>query len=206
MVYKIFPTNINERYIKLCADLLKKGEVIICPTDTVYAFVCDLNNSKAIEKLCRLKGLDPTKANLSVIFNDLSHLSEFTTPINNVIFRILKKVLPGAFTFIFEANHNVPKYFKQKKKTIGIRIPDNPITLQLVKQLGNPIVASSVIDEDDIVEYPTDPDLITEKYEDKVAAIIDGGYGNNIASTVVDCSKGTIELVREGLGNINLLN
>ena len=205
MLYKIFPDNINDRHIKACADLIKKGEVIIAPTDSVYAFVCDLNNSSAIEKLCKLKGLDPSKANLSVLFTDLSSLSEFTTPISTPVFRLLKKVLPGPFTFILEASNKVPKYFKQKKKTIGIRIPDNKIIQQIIREVGNPLVASSVIDDDNIVEYTTDPKLIEENWANKIAAIIDGGYGHNVASTFLDCSKGEVELIREGLGDISLL-
>lgn len=206
MIYKIFPENINDRHIKACVELIKQGEVIIVPTDSVYAFVCDLNNSKAIEKLCKIKGLDPSKANLSVLFTDLSVLSEFTTPISTTIFRVLKKALPGPFTFILEANNNVPKYFKQKKKTIGIRIPNNAILQQIISGVGNPIVATSVVDEDDIIEYTTDPELIEENWGNNVAAVVDGGFGHNIASTIVDCSKGEVELIREGLGEIDLLN
>jgi tRNA threonylcarbamoyl adenosine modification protein (Sua5/YciO/YrdC/YwlC family) len=205
MVFKIFPNNINDRYIKNCSELLKNNEVIICPTDTIYGFMANINSPKAIDNLCRLKGLDPAKANLSVMFYNLSQLSAFTTPINNTIFKALKRALPGPFTFILEANNEVPKFFKNRKKTIGIRIPDNPITLALLKTVNTPLVVSSVIDEDEIIEYPTDPDVIIERFEDKVAAIIDGGAGNNIASTIVDCSKGKIEIIREGLGDITLL-
>jgi tRNA threonylcarbamoyl adenosine modification protein (Sua5/YciO/YrdC/YwlC family) len=205
MLYKIFPDNINDRHINACVNLIKQGEVIIAPTDSVYAFICDLNNSSAIEKLCKIKGLDPAKANFSVLFNDLSVLSEFTTPISTAVFRALKKALPGPFTFILEASNRVPKYFKQKKKTIGIRIPDNKILQRIIEEVGNPLVATSVVDEDDIVEYTTDPELIEENWGTKVSAVIDGGFGHNVASTILDCSKGDIELIRIGLGDISML-
>jgi tRNA threonylcarbamoyl adenosine modification protein (Sua5/YciO/YrdC/YwlC family) len=204
MLLKIFPTNINQRYIDKAVEYLNADEVIIIPTDTVYAFAASLNSNTAIEKLCKLKGLDPQRAYLSVMFTDLSNLSEFTTQVNNPVFRLLKKYLPGPFTFILEANSNVPKLFRAKRKTIGIRIPDNEIVHQLLKTLGTPIVVSSLHDDDDIVDYTTDPEQINEHYQDKVALIIDGGYGNNIPSTIVDCSKGDIEIIRQGAGELEI--
>ncbi len=200
MLLTIYPDNINDRHIKSCVDALKKGEVIVIPTDGVYAFACDLNNQNAVEKLCRIKKLDPAKASLSVLFNDFSHLSEFTNQINNVTFRLLKKTLPGPFTFILEANQNVPKIFKQKKKTIGIRIPDNKITQELIKAFGGPLVAGSVTQEDDILQYISEPEQIEEHFHQQVAYVIDGGVGLLEGSTIVDCTGSEPVLIRQGVG------
>jgi len=200
MLLHINPDNIPSGSISQIVDCLKNGGIIIYPTDTVYALGCDITQVKAIEKICKLKGIKPDKSNFSFVCSDLSHLSEFCKAIPNHVFRVMKKALPGPYTFILEANNNVPKLFKSKKKTVGIRIPDNTICLEIVKQLGNPIMSTSVHDDDEIIEYTTDPELIHEKYKDIVDIVIAGGYGNNEASTVVDCSEGEFEIIRQGLG------
>ena len=181
-------------------DLLQEGGIIIYPTDTVYGLGCDITNSKAVEKVARFKGIKIEKANFSFICSDLSHLSDYTKPISNTIFKLMKKNLPGPFTFILEANNNVPKYFKGKKKTVGIRIPDNNIIREIVRELGNPILSTSIRDEDEILEYTTDPELIYEKYQDIADIVIDGGYGELVPSTVVDCTGTSVEIVRQGKG------
>jgi len=200
MLIKIHPDNPNERQINQVVEILSKGGVIIYPTDTVYGMGCDINNSKAVERIARIKGINLEKANFSFVCHDLSHISDFTKPLNNDVFKLLKRNLPGPFTFILEANNNVPKLFKSKKKTVGIRIPDNNIAREIVRLLGNPIMSTSIHDIDNIVEYTTDPELIHERFENLVDAVIDGGYGNNVASTVVDCSIGSVEILRQGIG------
>jgi tRNA threonylcarbamoyl adenosine modification protein (Sua5/YciO/YrdC/YwlC family) len=200
MIIRVHPDNPNERQIKQIVDILSKGGVIIYPTDTVYGMGCDINNSKAVERIARIKGVNLEKANFSFVCHDLSHLSDFSKPLNNEVFKLMKRNLPGPFTFILEANNNVPKLFKSKKKTVGIRIPDNNIALEIVRLLGNPIMSTSIHDIDNIIEYTTDPELIHERYENLVDAVIDGGYGNNVASTVVDCSGDEIEILRQGIG------
>jgi tRNA threonylcarbamoyl adenosine modification protein (Sua5/YciO/YrdC/YwlC family) len=200
MLIRVHPENPNTRQISQIVEILKNGGIIIYPTDTVYGLGCDINNSKAVEQIARLKGVKLEKANFSFICYDLSHLSDFTKPLNNEVFKLMKRNLPGPFTFILEANNNVPKLFKSKKKTVGIRIPDNNIAREIVKLLGNPIMSTSIYDADDLIEYTTDPELIYERYENLVDAVIDGGYGNNIASTVVDCTENRIEVIREGIG------
>lgn len=202
MLIQIHPDNPNERQIKQVVDILSRGGVIIYPTDTVYGLGCDINNSKAVERIARIKGVNLEKANFSFVCHDLSHLSDFSKPINNDIFKLMKRNLPGPFTFILEANNNVPKLFKSKKKTVGIRIPDNNIAREIVRLLGNPIMSTSIHDIDNVIEYTTDPELIYERFENLVDAVIDGGYGNNVASTVVDCSTGEIEILRQGIGEL----
>jgi tRNA threonylcarbamoyl adenosine modification protein (Sua5/YciO/YrdC/YwlC family) len=202
MLIRIYPENPNEKIIEQIVNVLKKGGIIIYPTDTVYGMGCDITNQKAIEKIAQLRGVRPEKANFSFICYDLSHISDYIKPIDNIIFRVLKKALPGPFTFIFNANNNVPKLLSSNKKTVGIRVPDNNIARQIVKMLGNPILSTSIHDEDDIIEYTTDPELIFEKYQDKVDLVVDGGYGDNVASTVIDCTSGEFEVLREGKGNI----
>lgn len=203
MLIKIYPDNPNEKVIQQVVDVLKKGGIIIYPTDTVYGMGCDISNSKAIEKICKIRGIKPEKANFSFICYDLSHISDFTRQIDNETFRVIKKALPGPFTFIFNANKNVPKLLSSNKKTVGIRVPDNTIARQIVKMLGNPIISTSIHDDDEIIEYSTDPELIHEKYEDIVDLVIDGGYGDNEASTIVDCSVGDFEILRQGKGNLD---
>jgi tRNA threonylcarbamoyl adenosine modification protein (Sua5/YciO/YrdC/YwlC family) len=202
MILKIYEKNPNERAIQQVVDVLKKGGLIIYPTDTIYGLGCDITNQKAIEKIYQLRGIKPEKANLSFICYDLSHISDYIKPIDNATFRLLKKALPGPFTFIFEANNKVPKLLSSNKKTVGIRVPDNNIAREIVKVLGNPIVSASIHDEDEILEYSTDPELIYEKYKDKVDLVIDGGYGDNTPSTVVDCTTGEFQVLRQGKGDL----
>ncbi|MCE4565477.1 threonylcarbamoyl-AMP synthase [Maribellus sp. CM-23] len=200
MLVRLYNENPNPRDIRDVVEILRQGGVIIYPTDTVYGMGCDITNQKAVEKVARLKGIKVEKSNFSFICSDFSHLSDFTKPIPNHIFKLIRKNLPGPFTFILEANNNVPKYFKGKKKTVGIRIPDNNIIRAIVEELGNPIMSTSIHDEDEIIEYTTDPELIYEKYQDVADVVIDGGYGELVPSTIVDCSGNDIEIVREGKG------
>ncbi|HEY1061488.1 MAG: threonylcarbamoyl-AMP synthase [Sphingobacteriales bacterium 17-39-43] len=203
MLIKIYPENPNEKVIQQVVDVLTKGGIIIYPTDTVYGMGCDISNSKAIEKICKIRGIKPEKANFSFICYDLSHISDFTRQIDNETYRVIKKALPGPFTFIFNANKNVPKLLSSNKKTVGIRVPDNTIARSIVKMLGNPIISTSIHDDDEIMEYSTDPELIHEKYEDIVDLVIDGGYGDNEPSTIVDCSEGEFEIIRQGKGDLD---
>ena len=200
MLLRINPDKPNFDEIAQVVTCLRDGGVVIYPTDTVYGIGCDINKQRAVERVCKIKGVDPEKANFSFICSDLSHLSDFTKPINTSTYKLMKKALPGPFTFILEANNNVPKLFKSKKKTVGIRIPNNIICLEIVKQLGNPIMSTSVHDDDEIIEYTTDPELIHEKYKDIVDIVIAGGYGNNEASTIVDCTENEFTILRQGLG------
>ncbi len=202
MLLKIYENNPNEKAIQQVVDVLKQGGVIIYPTDTVYGIGCDITHHKAIERVCEIRGLKVDKANLSFICYDLTDISQYTKPFDTSVFRVLKKALPGPFTFIFNASGQVPKLLSSKKKTVGIRVPANNIVREIVKQLGNPIVTASIRDEDDILEYSTDPELIHEKYENLVDIVIDGGYGDNIASTVVDLTDGGFEVLREGKGDL----
>lgn len=199
MLLKLFEDNPSPRHIHTIVETLRNGGVIIYPTDSVYAFGCDMYQHKAIEKIAQLKNLDPNNAHFSLICNDLSNISEYTKQLNNTTFKIMKKNLPGPFTFILEANSSVPKLLKMnKKKTVGIRIPNNNIALEIVRELGNPLLSTSVIDHDEIIEYTTDPDLIHERYKKIVDLVVDGGYGNNIPSTVVDCTGDEISIIRQG--------
>lgn len=204
MLIKIYPENPNEKTIEQAVQVLRKGGIIIYPTDTVYGLGCDITNHKAIERIARLRNIKPEKANFSFICYDLSHISDYIKPIDNTTFRVLKKALPGPFTFIFNASHAVPKLLSSNKKTVGIRVPDNSIAREIVRVLGNPILSTSIKDEDEIMEYSTDPELIHEKYEDLVDLVIDGGYGGNLASTVIDCTSGDFEVIREGKGDLDL--
>ena len=203
MLIKIYPENPNPKAIDQVVEVLKKGGLIIYPTDTVYGLGCDITNQKAIEKICRIRGIKPDKANFSFICSDLRHISDYIKPIDTATFRLLKKALPGPFTFILNANNNVPKLLSSNKKTVGIRVPDNNIAREIVRELGNPILSTSIRDDDEVIEYSTDPELIHEKYEDTVDLIVDGGYGDNEASTVVDCTSGDFEVIREGKGNLS---
>ena len=205
MLIKIYPENPNEKSLEQVVEVLKKGGLIIYPTDTVYGLGCDITNPKAIEKVARIRGIKPDKAHFSFICYDLSHISDYIKPIDNETYRIIKKALPGAYTFIFNASKNVPKLLSSNKKTVGIRVPDNNIARGIVKMLGNPIISTSIRDEDEIVEYSTDPELIYEKYKDLVDIVIDGGYGDNEPSTVIDCTTGEFEVIREGKGNLDLI-
>ena len=202
MLLAIHPQNPNPRNFRILIDCLKSGGVVIFPTDTVYGMGCDIYNNRAVERICRIKGIKPEKANFSFICYDLSHISEYAKNLDTPVYKVMRKALPGPFTFILEANSNVPKLFKSSKKTVGIRIPDNKICLEMVQELGNPVMSTSIHDEDEIIEYTTDPELIHEKYKDLVDIVIDGGYGKNEPSTIVDCSKGGFEIIRQGLGNL----
>jgi len=202
MLIRIYPKNPDEKAIDKVVQLLQDGAVIVYPTDGVYAFGCDINKAKAVERIAQIKGLKVEKADFSFVFSDLSKLSEFTRGVNTSTFKLLKKNLPGPFTFILNANNAVPKIFKNNKKTIGIRIPDNDIIKLIVERLGNPIIASSVHDEDEIIEYTTDPELIHERYEKLVDLVIDGGYGAINPSTVVDCTQDEHEIIRQGSGEL----
>lgn len=199
MLVKLFNENPNLREILKVVDVLRKGGLIVYPTDTVYGLGCDITNAKAVEKVARIKNVKVEKNNFSFICSDLSHISDFTKPISNSVFKLMKKNLPGPFTFILEANNNLPKYFKGKK-TVGIRVPDNNIIRDIIRELGNPILSTSIHDEDEILEYSTDPELIYEKYQEIAEVVIDGGYGEFIPSTIVDCTGDEIAIVREGKG------
>ncbi len=199
MLLKVYEENPAHNVIRQVVKVLKSGGLVIYPTDTVYALGCDISNHKAIERLAKVKGIDYKKAQFSFICYDLSSLSEYSKPIGNNVFKVMKRNLPGPFTFILEASNMVPKILKSKKKTVGIRVPDNNIIREIVKELGNPVLTTSIRDDDDIIEYLTDPELIHEKYENIAEIVIDGGYGNTTASTIVDCTSGDIEIIREGV-------
>ncbi len=202
MLLKIHPETPSERQILRVVECLEDGGVVICPTDTIYGLCCDINNPKAVDKIARIKGIKKEKANFSFLCHDLSHLSDFTKPIDNTVFKLMKSYLPGPYTFILNANNNVPKLFQSKKKTVGIRVPDNNIPIEIVRHLGNPIMSTSVHDDDELIEYTTDPELIYEKYTHLVDIVIDGGFGGNIPSTIIDCTFGIPEVIREGKGEI----
>lgn len=200
---KIFEENPNPRQVEKVGNVLRKGGLIIYPTDTVYGLGCDISNSKALERIARIKGIKLAKANWSFVCADLSNLSDYVRQLDSATFKILKRALPGPYTFILPGNNSLPKDFK-KRKTVGIRVPDNEIVKALVTELGNPIVSTSIRDEDDVLEYTTDPELIYEKWQNLVDVVIDGGYGGNIASTVVDLSSEYPKIVREGKGNVDI--
>ncbi|RSK42469.1 L-threonylcarbamoyladenylate synthase [Hymenobacter perfusus] len=199
---RIHPDNPPLNRIQQAVEIIRKGGIVIYPTDTIYGLGCDIHNARAVEKLCRIKGVHPEKANLSFICSDLSHITDYANGITTPVYKVLKKALPGPFTFIFEANTKAPRYGGVKRKTVGIRVPDNQICTMLVRELGNPIISTSIRDDDEILEYSTDPDLIFEKYRPLVDLVIDGGFGNNTASTVVDCTNEDFEIIRQGAGDI----
>ena len=202
MLIKIHPETPSHRQILRVVEILAKGGIVIYPTDTIYGMGCDIKQSKATEKIASFKGVNPKNPSFSFIFHDLSHLSEYTSPINNNIFKLMKRNLPGPFTFILNANNQIPKLFKKQKRTIGVRIPDNNIIREIVYELGRPILTTSIHDPDEIIEYTTDPELIYEKYIGFVDAVIDGGFGNNIASTIVDCTGDEPIVTRQGIGEL----
>ncbi|MEP2058154.1 L-threonylcarbamoyladenylate synthase [Maribacter litoralis] len=201
---RIYEENPNPKEIKRVVEVLRKGGLVIYPTDTVYGLGCDITNTKALEKIARIKGIKLAKANWSFICTDLSNLSDYVRQIDTATFKILKRALPGPYTFILPGNNNLPKEFK-KKKTVGIRVPDNSIVKALVEELGNPIVSTSIRDEDDVLEYTTDPELIYEKWNNLVDIVIDGGYGGNVGSTIIDVSQGEPEVIREGKGDLDII-
>lgn len=202
MLIKIYPENPNPKEINRVIEVLRDGGLVIYPTDTVYAIGCDALNVRAVEKICRMKNIDPRKSNLSIICYDLSNLSEYAK-VDNAAFKVMKKNLPGPFTFILPTSGELPKIYKNRKE-VGIRVPDNSIIRELVKQLGNPILTTSIHDKNDVLEYSTDPELIHEKYENTVDLVIDGGYGGIEPSTVVDCTEGDFEIIRQGKGELLL--
>ena len=201
ILLKIHPDNPEPKKIWKVVECLQNGGIIIYPTDTVYGIGCDIHQQKAVEGICKIKHLNPKKNNLSFICYDLSHIAEYAI-VDTPVFKVMKKALPGGFTFILKASNKVPKILNTSKKTVGIRVPDHQIPRLIVKEMGNPIITSSIKDEDEILEYSTDPELIYEKFKNKVDIVIDGGYGNNIASTVVDCLDNEFSVIREGAGNI----
>jgi tRNA threonylcarbamoyl adenosine modification protein (Sua5/YciO/YrdC/YwlC family) len=200
---KIYPENPNEKEIDKAVKVLREGGLVIYPTDTVYGLGCDITNSKALEKIAKIKGVKLEKANFSFICHDLSNISDYIKQIDTATFKILKKALPGPYTFILPGNNDLPKEFR-KKKTVGIRVPDNNIARDIVRKLGNPIVSTSIYDEDEILEYTTDPELIYEKWNNVVDMVIDGGYGDNQASTIIDLSGYEPEIIRQGKGAIDI--
>jgi len=202
MLIRLYDENPNPRDLLKVVEILRDGGVIIYPTDTIYGIGCDITKPKAIERVARIKNVKPEKAALSFIFYDLSNISDYCKPISNTIFKLMKKNLPGPFTFILNANSNIPKLFRNTKKSIGIRVPDNNIIREIVKELGNPILSTSVKDEDTIIEYSTDPELIHEKFGDLVDLVIDGGFGGNIPSTIIDCIGNEPVITRQGKGEL----
>ncbi|MBX9808070.1 MAG: threonylcarbamoyl-AMP synthase [Flavobacteriaceae bacterium] len=201
---KIYEDKPNEAAISRVVKVLQDGGLVIYPTDTVYGLGCDITNTKALERIAKIKGVKLEKANFSFICYDLSNLSDYVKQIDTATFKILKRALPGPYTFILPGNNSLPKEFK-KKTTVGIRIPDNSIALEIVRQLGNPIVSTSIRDEDEVIEYTTDPELIFEKWQNLVDMVIDGGYGDNIGSTIIDLSGDEPIVVREGKGSLDIL-
>lgn len=202
MLLEINKQNIDDRKIKLAVNVLKNDGVIIFPTDSVYAFGCTIYSTKAIEKICRLKNVKLEKSNFSFICNDLSHLSDFTKPFDRSVYKLLNRSLPGPFTFILNANNAVPSIFRNNKKTIGIRVPDHAVALAIVKELGNPLMAASLHNDDELIDYITDPSEIFEKYDSTVEMIIDSGAGGNLPSTVVDCTGNAPVILRQGAGHL----
>lgn len=203
MLLKVHPENPSHRQILKVCEVFQKGGVVVYPTDTVYALGCDIYNHRAIDRIARLKGIRRNKADFSFIFSDLSQLSEYTRLVSNSVFKMMKAYLPGPYTFILPARNNIPRIFHSRKKTIGIRIPDNNIPLEIVRELGHPIMTTSIHDEDELIEYTTDPELIWEKFKDQVDAVINGGYGKNVPSTVIDCTDKEPVVLRQGIGAVD---
>jgi tRNA threonylcarbamoyl adenosine modification protein (Sua5/YciO/YrdC/YwlC family) len=202
MLLIIHPETPGQRQIQQAIEILRDGGVMIFPTDTVYGLGCDVFNHKAVERVARIKGINLEKANFSFICHNLSHLTDYARHVNNPTFKLMKQCLPGPFTFILEASSNVPRIFRNRKKTIGIRVPDNKIILEIVRELGNAILTTSIHDEDAVLDYTTDPELIHDHYKDLVDAVIHGGYGNNKPSTVIDCTGPVPFVARQGIGQV----
>lgn len=203
-IIKIYEDKPSEAAIKKVVEVLRNGGLVIYPTDTVYGLGCDITNTKALERIAKIKGIKLEKANFSFVCSDLSNLSDYVKQIDTATFKILKRALPGPYTFILPGNNDLPREFR-KKKTVGIRVPDNNIAREIVKLLGNPIVSTSIRDEDDVIEYSTDPELIFEKWQNKVDLVIDGGYGDNVASTIIDLTGNEPEVIREGKGSLDII-
>ncbi len=198
----INPEHPDTRQMNQVVDVLKAGGLVIYPTDTVYGLGCDITKPRAIEKICNIKGLKRNQAHFAFICYDLSHIAEYSKQLDNVVFKAMKRATPGPYTFILNASSKVPKLLLTNKKTVGIRVPDNEIPRNLVKGLGNPIITTSIKDDDEFLEYTTDPEMIYERFKDKVDIVIDGGYGNVVPSTVIDCTSGSLEVIREGMGEL----
>ena len=199
---RIYEENPDPKRIRQAVEVLRNGGVIIYPTDTVYGLGCDITNLRAVEKICRIKGINPKKHNFSFICADLSNIAEYTRVTSKPVFKMMKKALSGPFTFILEANTQVPKILHSNKKTVGIRVPAHNVPRLIVEELGQPLLSTSIRDEDEVLEYSTDPELIFEKYEHLVDLVIDGGYGQNVGSTILDCIGDEVEVLREGLGQL----
>lgn len=200
---KVHPVNPEKRKIARAVEVIRNGGIVVYPTDTIYGVGCDLMNRKAVERLCRILDIKPQKLDLSFICNDLSHISEYAKNIETPVFKVLKRCLPGAYTFILESSSRVPKILDINKKTVGIRIPDHNIPRELVRELGNPLITSSIKDDDIILEYTTNPEEIYEDFKDKVDLVIDGGAGGNVPSSVIDCTGGGFVVIRKGLGEVD---
>ena len=203
MILKLFEENPNEKDVLKVVDVLKNGGIIVYPTDTIYGIGCAITNARAVERVAQIKQIPIEKSNFSFICSDLSHLSDYTRPIDNSTFKLMRRLLPGPYTFVLNANNQVPKYFKRKKKTVGIRVPANQIILEIVRQLGNPILSTSVHDDDEVLEYMTDPELIYERLKNSVDLVVDGGFGGNRPSTVIDCTGEEPQLLRSGKGSVD---
>ncbi|MCT4699543.1 L-threonylcarbamoyladenylate synthase [Tenacibaculum haliotis] len=201
---KLYNDNPNPKEIAKIVKVLQNGGLVIYPTDTVYGLGCDITNTKALEKIAKIKGVKLEKSNFSFVCNNLSHLSDYVKQIDTATYKILKRALPGPYTFILPGSNSLPKVFK-KRKTVGIRVPDNAIAIAIVEALGNPIVSTSIHDEDEVIEYTTDPELIFEKWQNIVDVVVDGGFGDNFASTVIDLTNHLPEVIREGKGSLDIL-
>lgn len=199
---RLYEQNPDPKRVRQIVDVLRNGGVIIYPTDTVYGMGCDITNQRAVERICKIKGINPKKHNFSFVCADLSNIAQYTRVITKPVFKMMKKGLPGPFTFILEASSVVPKILHSNKKTVGIRVPDHSIPRAIVEELGQPILSTSIYDEDEVIEYSTDPELIFEKYQNLVDVVIDGGYGQNVASTILDCTSDEVEIIRQGLGQL----
>ena len=197
---RLYEQNPDPKRVRQVVDVLRNGGVIIYPTDTVYGMGCDITNQRAVERICKIKGINPKKHNFSFICADLSNIAQYTRVIDKPVFKMMKKAFPGPFTFILEASSLVPKILHSNKKTVGIRVPNHSIPKAIVEELGQPILSTSIYDEDEVIEYSTDPELIFEKYQHLVDLVIDGGYGQNVASTILDCTGDEVEVVRQGRG------
>jgi tRNA threonylcarbamoyl adenosine modification protein (Sua5/YciO/YrdC/YwlC family) len=202
MIVKVYPENPNPKAIAQIVDVIADGGVVAYPTDTVYSFGCSIFNSKAIDRIAKIKKVNAKKYKFTLVFDTISHITQYTKAVDNQTFKLMKKNLPGAFTFVLDSNNELPKFLRNNSKTIGVRIPDNSIATGIVDMLGEPIISTSVYDEDEVVEYTTDPELINEKYDGLIDLVVDGGYGNLFASTIVDCTQPDVEILREGLGEL----
>lgn len=202
MIVKIYDNNPNQKDVSYVAAQLHKGAVVILPTDTIYTIACKLGNKKGFETLCRIKGLTPKDSDFSILCSSISEVANYSKPLSNQLFRALKKNLPGPFTFILEASSKIPKLFGNRRKTIGVRVPDNSVFFTIASELGEPLIGTSIHDDDDVIEYTTDPELIYEKYGNDIDLLVDGGYGNNVASTVVDCVEMPPVVIRQGMGEL----